>query len=433
MRILMLTQFYPPIIGGEERHVKNLSAHLAARGHTVSVATILHKDMQPFEMDGSVRVHRIRSTMQRAKFLFSEDVRFHAPSFPDPELTSSLDDIIKQEKPDVIHAHNWLIYSFLPLKPHANAKLVLTVHDHSLICPKKKLIYGNAHCSGPGPIKCIGCAAEHYGLAKGAPVLLTNGIMQVWERKAVDMFVPVSTAVGEDNRLMKAGRPAPGLPVRVIPNFVPDSVGQINPVPHPKTAELPQGEFILFVGAFGRYKGVDVLVEAHKKLKNAPPLVIIGYKTQEYPVQTENFPPNVVVLQDWPHEAVMQAWSRCQFGVVPSVWSDPCPTTAMEGMACSKAIVASSMGGLTDIVTNEETGLLVPPSDVTALAAALQRLVDDPALRARMGAAGKRKLVQFQASTVVHQIETLYHELVCGTANAHTTIAQIHHAPQSSA
>jgi glycosyltransferase involved in cell wall biosynthesis len=423
MRILMLAQFYPPIIGGEERHVKNLSAQLAARGHHIAVATILHKGMLPFEMDGNVRVHRIRSTMQRAKFLFSEEVRFHAPSFPDPELTSALEDIIKQEQPDVIHAHNWLIYSFLPLKPHANAKLVLTVHDHSLICPKKKLIYGDAHCTGPGPIKCIGCAGEHYGLAKGAPVLLTNQVMQAWERKSVDMFVPVSTAVGEDNRLM-----GKGLPVRVIPNFVPDTVGQINPTPHPKTAELPQGDFILFVGAFGRYKGVDVLVEAHQKLKNAPPLVIIGYKTQEYPVQTENFPANVVVLQDWPHEAVMQAWARCSFGVVPSVWSDPCPTTAMEGMACGKAIVASAMGGLTDIVAHEDTGLLVPPGNADALAAAMQNLVDDPALRVRMGAAGKRKVVEFQAGTVISQIENLYTELVCGKLRAPHMSHEIQHA-----
>jgi glycosyltransferase involved in cell wall biosynthesis len=403
----MLTQFYPPYIGGEERHVRNLSARLAARGHAVAVATLGNQDLPAFELDQAVRVYRMRGTLQRATWLFSDGSRRHAPPFPDPELSLELRRIIARERPQVIHAHNWLIHSFLPLKPWSGAKLVLTLHDHSMLCPKKKLIYGDAHCDGPGLGICLRCVGAHYGMGKGIPVLLTNQLMSAIERGAVDMFVPVSQAVAADNQLLERG-----LPVRVIPNFVPDDVGHLPDEPHPLLAELPAEPFMLFVGAFGRYKGLDVLLRAYAELADAPPLVIIGYQTSEYPIRTTQFPPNVVVLRDWPHEAVMQAWRRCLFGLVPSTWSDPCPTVAMEAMATGRPLIATRMGGLTDLVIDGETGLLVAPDDHGALRQAMATLLADRDLRARMGQAGQRRLTAFQASSVVQRLEQLYHELV---------------------
>lgn len=410
MRILMLTQFYPPMIGGEERHVRNLSIMLKERGHDVAVATIWHAGMPEFEQDEGVRIYRIRGTMARVERLFSEAGHKHAPPFADPELALALRRIVARERPEVVHAHNWLVHSFVPLKLWSGAKLVLTVHDHSLRCAKKKLIRGDALCDGPSLAGCLRCAGAHYGPAKGALVSAANLVMGAAERAAVDMFVPVSRAVAYDNALY-GGR----LPVRVIPNFVPDNVGDDLGEPHPLLEQLPAGDFMLFVGAFGRYKGVDVLAQAYKGMAGAPPLVVIGYQTPEYPVQTTDFPLNMHVLHDWPHAAVMQAWRRSMLGLVPSTWSDPCPTVAMEAMACGKPLIASALGGLTDLVDNGVTGLLVPPNDAQALRGAMQRLLADPALRTRMGLAAKRKVASFQASAVLDQIEGLYRELVGAT------------------
>ena len=65
MRVLMLAQFYPPMIGGEERHVRNLSLALAKRGHSVTVATTWQHGLQEVEAEEGVRIHRLRGTMQR--------------------------------------------------------------------------------------------------------------------------------------------------------------------------------------------------------------------------------------------------------------------------------------------------------------------------------------------------------------------------------
>jgi len=97
MRILLLTQFYPPIIGGEERHVRNLAAALAARGHEVSVATQASRDDAGSTVDGAVRVHRLRGTLRRLSVLFSDPERPFAPPIPDPEMTLALRAVIARE------------------------------------------------------------------------------------------------------------------------------------------------------------------------------------------------------------------------------------------------------------------------------------------------------------------------------------------------
>src|SRR5689334_10955941 len=106
VRILMLAQFYPPIIGGEERHVRNLSIELAARGHDVAIATLWQESLPDLDCDQGVRIYRIRGSMQRLSVLFSEKGRQHAPPFPDPEILWALRRIITRERPDIVHAHN---------------------------------------------------------------------------------------------------------------------------------------------------------------------------------------------------------------------------------------------------------------------------------------------------------------------------------------
>jgi glycosyltransferase involved in cell wall biosynthesis len=74
---------------------------------------------------------------------------------------------------------------------------------------------------------------------------------------------------------------------------------------------------------------------------------------------------------------------------------------AAEAMAHGKPVVASAVGGLLDLVVDGETGLLVPPGDVEALRAALERLLGDPELRRRLGAAGRDRVGRTLAWNVV--------------------------------
>lgn len=165
---------------------------------------------------------------------------------------------------------------------------------------------------------------------------------------------------------------------------------------------------MLFVGDVKRDKGVGVLLQAYAAMQSIVPLVIIGRPCNDFSVP---IPPNVLLLPGWPHDAVMTAWSRCAFAITPSIWHDPCPTVAMEAMAVGRPVIASRIGGLSDIVKDGETGLLVPPGDVQALRMAMQSLLDDTERRERMGRMAKERVAEFQAKAVVTRIERVYQEV----------------------
>lgn len=403
MRILMLIDSYPPIIGGAQQYVRNLSIALSSRGHDVAVATLGNPGQPPLEDDAGVRVYRLRGALQRATKAFSDPQRTYAPPVPDPELTLAIRDIIRQEQPDIVHSHNWMGRSYLPIKRWSKAKHVVSLHDFSRECATWIRMRDGEPCSGPGLAKCLSCAGKQYGKAKGAAITLGNWAMKAPERALVDMFVPVSEAALQD------GLKASGAPFRIIPNFVPDDVADPPDDPLGYRDRLPADGYLLFVGSLIPPKGIETLFEAYAGLTSAPPLVAIG---GILPTSPTEFPPNVVVHTNWPHAAVMTAWRHSMAGLVPSICYDLCPTVAMEAMAAGKPVIASRIGGIPDIVADQETGILVPPGDADALRSAMATLIDDPALAARMGAAGLQHVNRFFASTVVTEMESMYGELI---------------------
>jgi D-inositol-3-phosphate glycosyltransferase len=78
--------------------------------------------------------------------------------------------------------------------------------------------------------------------------------------------------------------------------------------------------------------------------------------------------------------------------MVTTPWYEPFGLTPLEAMACGRPVVGADVGGISFTVRHGETGLLVPPRSPAALAAALRGLLADPTRRARMGAAGRRRV-----------------------------------------
>lgn len=419
MRILMLTQFfYPPTVGGEERLVTDLSHELAARGHTVSVVTLWQKGFPAFELDQGVRIHRIRGTMQQMSLLFSESDRTYSPPFPDPGIMGELRRIILEERPEIVHAHNWIVHSFTPLKAWSKARFVVSLHDYSHVCVQKRLIHQGTRCTGPGLAKCLACGTRFYGLTKGPLTVLTHFFWAEKERRAVDMFLPVSQAVVEGNQLEQHR-----VPYQIIPNFVPDTINTLDDEHSPLLSQLPEGDFLLFVGDVTQDKGAEVLLRAYAEMETHVPLVLIGR-----PFLTnvdERLLHNVYLLGSWPHDAVMAAWKRCLLGLVPSTWAEPFGIVALEAMYMGKPLVAARSGGLTDIVVEDETGLLVSPNDPQALRTAIQFFLDHPDRREQMGTQARQRVTQFQTRSVLPRIEQVYQELVSASTGTNKPREQV--------
>lgn len=392
----MLAQSFAPVIGGEERVVENLSLQLAGRGHEVAIATLRQPAADPVEPGGGVRVLPLRSTVSRAAGGGAE--RLYAPPFPDPETVLDLRRVLRAERPDVVHAHNWIVHSYLPLDRGGGPALVLSLHDYGLVCPTKRLLRDGEVCSGPGAIKCLVNARRQYGLARAVPIeagtLLRGGTV----RRHVDMFLPISSTVAELCRLRPQDR------TRLTPNFIPE-LPAVPADAEERLAGLPAEPFALYFGDLTEDKGVRHLVDVYAGLEAAPPLVLIG--RNHLGATTER--PGIHALGPLPYPYTIEALRRSLFTVAPSIWAEPFGMVALEAAMAGKAIVASDIGGLKDIVVDGETGLLVPPGAAAPLREALRRLIDSAELRERLGAAAALRAAEtYSPEALVPEVERSY-------------------------
>ena len=167
-------------------------------------------------------------------------------------------------------------------------------------------------------------------------------------------------------------------------------------VPVERRVAAPPGPTlrVLFIGRLVERKGVSVLLSALEKLDGVE-LEILG----DGPLRSQlaqQAGPRVTFRGFVSDDEKRRALERADVLVLPAVVDASGDTEGqgvvlLEAMALGRAVIASEVGGIVDIVTHE-SGVLVPPSDVTALAAALARLRDEPDLRDSLGEAGLRRV-----------------------------------------
>ena len=220
-----------------------------------------------------------------------------------------------------------------------------------------------------------------HWLAAGA-VAMTLGmpyVVQVWgtdvelARRVPWLVRPVlrraRLVLAASQALADAARTLGARDVRVVSSGVslPDAVREPEEPAH-----------LLYVGRLSAEKGVLELVEAARGL----PLEVVG----DGPLRARV--PGAVGFV--PARELGPWYERAAVVVVPSR-REGYGVVAREAMAWGRPVVASAVGGLRDAVEDGVTGLLVPPRDVAALRRALERLLGDPELRARLGAAAREK------------------------------------------
>lgn len=412
MRVLLVADFYPPHVGGVELQVQALARALAAGGSAVCVVTVLQPGLAPEEHDGDVRVVRLPGLFTAVPWFSGSATRRYLPPLPDPRLALALRRLVRAFRPDVVQVHGWSAYSAALGLAGTGVPLIVSVRDYGYSCATRSLLIGGRICDGPSWSKCLHHASRSYGTAKGIAavtgVLALRGWLGRRTRVAHVVSRYVATIVNRDLLRIMPPAGAAGDRVAIIADIVPGPAASGSAAPVP--AGLPDGPFILFVGALQPHKGLAPLIAAYRRLDAPPPLVMIGTRWPDTPA----LPDDVTVLSDVPHAQVMAAWDRCLFGVVPSVWPDPLPGTVREAMSRGKAVIGSDVGGIPDMVADGVTGLLVPPGDVAALAAAMRRLLDDEPLRETLGARARADAAGYDAVTVAGWFGGLYEDVARG-------------------
>ena len=408
MRLLLVSDSYPPIIGGASRAAQQLSRQLALRGDHVTVATVWQRDLPPVEQDGDVRVHRLRSLVSRIPALSADQHRYTPPPFPDPELVWRLRTLIRRFRPELVHSYGWLSYSVIPALAGTKIPLVLAAREYANVCAVRTLVRQGRQrgtlCSGPALSKCMECAGSFYGQPKGVAAVtgvLAGGRML---RRRVDALHSVSRfneAAVVDHVLLSSASPR-----RVIPDFREDDIVED---PDPSVLnELPTEPYMLWVGGFRRIKGDELLIEAYGQLSNPPPLVMFGSRSPE-PLPL--FPPGVHPHFNVSHGTVMAAWDRALFGVFPSIFPEPLGDVVHEAMSHGRPVIGTRPGGHADIIEDGKNGLLVPVGNLDALVGAIQTLLANADLRNELGQNARQRAQLFTPEFVVPEFEEFFREV----------------------
>ena len=317
------------------------------------------------------------------------------------EAEQKIEALLDAERPDVAHLHN--IYhqispSILRALKRRRVPVVMTLHDYKIICPAYTLYtqgdvcdrcrggrYYNAvrySCVKDSRAKSALCATEAY----------VHAGMGIYRRN-VKLFVAPSHFMAR--KVIEFGTD----PRRVtyVPNFI-----DVAPCAPPPTGE----RYFLFAGRLEKVKGVTTLLRAMSAESAAGGVqLLIAGDGEERPAlearARQEGAANVRFLGQLPPHELAPLLAGAMFVAVPSEWHENAPLSVLEAAAHAKAVIASDLGGLPELVRHGETGLIVRAGDAAALRAAIQELAADSARTAVMGQ-NARALVEREFSPDNH-------------------------------
>jgi glycosyltransferase involved in cell wall biosynthesis len=233
--------------------------------------------------------------------------------------------------------------------------------------------------------------------------IVTRDRSELWCLNALLAAADGVTAVA-GSLLAKVRATVPGMTGRVA--IIPNGAPMMHSSP---TMHSPPEDYAITVGLLIRRKGMDVLIKALALLRSRgveQRLMIVGAGEEHDSLvalaREQRVDDLVVFAGVKPHDEVLKLIQRSRFFVLASR-AEGLPLVVVEAMMCGRAVVATRVDGVPDIVTNGSTGLLVEPEVPEALADAMERLVSDAALRERLAKAGRRMAERFRWSEIAGQ------------------------------
>ncbi|BCW98667.1 MAG: hypothetical protein KatS3mg024_1494 [Armatimonadota bacterium] len=180
--------------------------------------------------------------------------------------------------------------------------------------------------------------------------------------------------------------------------------------------------FILGIGRMVPQKGFDLLIEAFRRAGTADMDLLVAGDGPELAALKElaaasGLDGRVLFPGKADRQTAAALFRECAFFVLPSR-HEPFGIVNLEAMAAGKAVLATRVGGVPEVVLDGETGILVPPEDVDALAEGIRRLAGDPSLRERLGAAGRERAELFSWDAVTEKYLMVYRKVCAGGKGA---------------
>jgi glycosyltransferase involved in cell wall biosynthesis len=380
------------------------SALGGADWHLLSVLDSLPEWVRPAGLfgraDGSVDGSGLAG-LSRVELHFLKKLDQRAPFENQGRVGARLLELVQNLGPDLIHVHNILNPHLLKVLAESGPA-VMTVQDHRFFCPGRGKVREDGRlCRETFGRSCAGCFRDREYFERLLD-LVESRLSSVARFKALTVL---SHYMGQE--LIQAG--LDGDRIQVIPPFCHGLEQQAGPA--------AEGRSILFVGRLVWAKGLFDLLQALALVPGDGKLVVVGSGTMDEQVAARVRELNLtdrVEFTGWrSHQELAAVYGQARLVVLPSRWQEPFGIVGLEAQALGRPVVAYDVGGVREWLDHGVTGLMTSPGDIPALAAAMTRLLEEPALATALGEAGRRVAqARFDRQSLMARLTDLYQAVV---------------------
>lgn len=397
MKICHISSFYPPLIfGGAEIYVERISTKLAQQGHEVIVITTDSSiSIKPsIEKIDGVKIYRLHPLNIYAIYNTLSKPNIIKPFWYLIDLFNiqsymHIKKILKNEKPDIVHVHNFKGFSFaFDAVKSQNLPLIFTVHDYFLECFKENL-FRSSHtiCENP-PMLCRLYIGIQKFLKDNKPDIVTAPSQFVIDKLRDDGFFGTTITT----------KLALGIELGDNAKFQKDC-GTID---------------ILFVGRLNIYKGVQILISAFKQLqcKNIHLHIVGEGKDMEELKKFSCNSNNISFYGFVSEDMLLELYRKANIAVVPSIWYETFGIVIIESFKYGTPVIASNIGGFPELVKNGYNGFLFEAGNADELKNILENLIKNPHELNRLSDNAFESAKKYSMDEHTKKLINLYEELL---------------------
>lgn len=409
MKVLLVSEYFSPkIFGGGEISAELLAKNLAKNGLDVSVLTSYSPGLEKFEVKDGIKIYRrLRTGENPTSFLQNLKRKIIFPVSEKKELKK----LEKEKEYDVIHFLNTT--SIIDYR--TTAKKIATINSYGNFCPKGNLFYKDREvCSGCNFFKYMPCliSSEYSGKLKLKFYLKYNPLfwfisyLNYKQRKkvlkSIDEFIVVSDFIGD----LLVSRGIEKERIHKIPSIV--DIGDSKEEYNIKRKE--DEIFVTYIGNLEKIKGVSLLINAFNEIKidkDKIKLLIIG-KGPEREKLEKIADDNVEFLGNIDYKFMPSIYRQSDIIVLPSLWPEPLPRVLLEALYFGKPIIATNVGGNSEVVIGGENGFLVEPK-IDEMKGKLEILIKNEERRDIMNRKSRELFIRrFNPVEIINDITKVY-------------------------
>ncbi len=364
MKILMVNKFFY-IKGGSETYYFSLKKLLEKNGHSVIDFSMKHEN----NFDSPYSNYFVNKIDYNVPHTITEKIQLGAKIIYSYEARKKLEELVKREKPDLIHLHNFqhqLSPSILKVVKKYDIPTVYTAHDFKMLCLNYKMMHNGKICE-----ECKNGKYYHCALNKCVKDSFFKSGINVFEGylhklcrsyDAIDLIITPSL-------FYKMKFEEFGIrPERVIhiPNFVSGEIPEIN-------VRKDRKKYYLYFGRLSEEKGIKTLIKAFRGMDNILYIAGIGPLENELKKYIENNKlQNIKMLGSLRGQNLIDFVGNAKAIIIPSEWYENGPYSAIEALQLGRPIIGANIGGIPELIN--QNGQVFISGDVISLRNAITNI-----------------------------------------------------------